>query len=92
MIFLFRLDLECTRKFTNDFNIEYIIELLDRIDTGAALAVAVFVGDIKYVYLCVIALARFITAGAILFPITFLARIISRGRSPPVDSKRKILN
>ena len=89
---MFRLDLEYTRKFTKDFNIEYIIELLDRIDTGAALVVAVFVGNIKYVYLCKIALARFITAGAILFPITFLARIISNCRSPPVDSKRKILN
>lgn len=84
---MFRLDLEYTRKFTKDFNIEYIIELLYRIDTGAAFAVAVFVGDIKYVYIYVIALARFITAGAILFPITFPARIISRCRSPPVDSK-----
>lgn len=87
MIFLFRLDLEYTRKFTKDFNIEYIIELLYRIDTGAALAVAVFVGDIKYVYIYVIALARFITAGAILFSISFIAYIISRCRSPPVDSK-----
>lgn len=88
MIFLFRLDLEYTRKFTKDFNIEYIIELLDRIDTGAALAVAVFVGDIKYQYLYVIALARFITASAIFVSIT----IFLRCRSPPVDSKRKILN
>lgn len=75
--------------FINDETV-FAIELLDKVDSVTALSVAVFIDVFEY--FSVLALACFITASAILISITNLACIFTRGRSPPVDSKRKILN
>ncbi|MCR5146982.1 MAG: hypothetical protein K6B70_06545 [Clostridia bacterium] len=75
--------------FTND-EIVFAIELLDKVDSGTALSVAVFIDVLEY--FSVLALVCFITASAILISITYQVCIFIRCRSPPVDSKRKILN
>lgn len=55
-----------------------------------AFAITVYIGCIVYEAFCVIALVCLITASAILFAI--ISFMLIRCRSPPVDSKRKILN
>ena len=57
-----------------------------------AFAITVYINSFEYKSFCVVALVCLITAGAILFPNFNPVRISIRCRSPPVDSKRKILN
>lgn len=60
--------------------------------SGIAFAIAVYINGFEYKSFCVVAPVCLITAGAIIFSNLNSVCIFICCRSPPVDSKRKILN